>query len=975
MTRKSCDRKLGSHHFEPGIQLRQNNASPHEKVSRRRRSSDADMSTNSCSRSVDSNNKLSVSLEDSVAVVDSDLLGAASVGVDVTGVHDGKVSTSEGLDTSSAQAFDREASNSYLEEYSKLHDRTNDDRDYNKTHVVQPSDDVSDISHSESESSLVEEDWVMNGSSSELKRPRFSSQRNHQKNHTICSIISNTSDHGSIQSLRENVDRLLMSSANSMGGGLGRGGMAVQSRSSARQCMQKNVSPTVARMLYDENYYKSSDWLRFVPRRNSSFAENESFSSSQDRLSSTLGSHSSPGFHHSHHVPLTPDRYYRGFDNTRIRVGFHPGNVRRTVVRRQERDHDMHGGEATSHHGIMTAPPACGFHVDTFRTRHPNLVIDTPIDEEVAIGEREGHVVLSSNAKTVSSSDVSNMSLLPKEIQCADTEDSCQVVLEEENEIAEENVHCLQQSREVVHEVMGGEMKLPPFQSSLRKGAMVRPTGSHASGQNRIDLHSVNIPDHIREEQMHQASWDSKYETYACRVDQTQDDRAVEIPLFSMGRPHMRAFHFAWIAFFLVFLAWFSIAPLLSEVQESLGLTKQQIWTSSICSVAGGLVTRCIMGVLCDIYGARLMSALVLFACGIPTCFTGLVNTSVGLSVLRLAVGIGGSAFVTCQYWTSTMFTREVAGTANALAAGWGNLGGGVTYILTGSIMFPLLEWIYRTAGTTMDPAELAWRTSCILPGLLCIGFTFVVIRSSDDSPKGNYQKRKRLGLMQKDSALYHLKSAVTDLNTWLLLIQYGCCFGVELTTSNAVALYFKEEFELSTASAAAVGSVFGWMNLFCRGLGGFLSDVSNAYRGMRGRLFWQHVTFFLEGVFIIVFSRARTLAGAITALMTFSLFVQAAEGSTFGIVPYLNPNLTGTVSGVIGAGGNAGAVVFSIIFRQTDYRSAFFYMGVATACTSLLSNFVWIKGYQGLFLKRRLVPQPPPNVEQAGSTQVNIES
>lgn len=32
-------------------------------------------------------------------------------------------------------------------------------------------------------------------------------------------------------------------------------------------------------------------------------------------------------------------------------------------------------------------------------------------------------------------------------------------------------------------------------------------------------------------------------------------------------------------------------------------------------------------------------------------------------------------------------------------------------------------------------------------------------------------------------------------------------------------ALYFKEEFELSTE--AAVASTFGWMNLFARGLGG----------------------------------------------------------------------------------------------------------------------------------------------------------
>lgn len=65
------------------------------------------------------------------------------------------------------------------------------------------------------------------------------------------------------------------------------------------------------------------------------------------------------------------------------------------------------------------------------------------------------------------------------------------------------------------------------------------------------------------------------------------------------------------------------------------------------------------------------------------------------------------------------------------------------------------------------------------------------------------------------------------------------------------------------------------------------------------------------------VFSKARTLPGAIVALITFSLFVQSAEGSTFGIVPYLNSNVTGMVSGIVGAGGNAGAVFFSFAFRQ----------------------------------------------------------
>jgi NNP family nitrate/nitrite transporter-like MFS transporter len=285
-------------------------------------------------------------------------------------------------------------------------------------------------------------------------------------------------------------------------------------------------------------------------------------------------------------------------------------------------------------------------------------------------------------------------------------------------------------------------------------------------------------------------------------------------------------------------------------------------------------------------------------------------------------------------------------------------------------MLFPFFKWIYGLAGKE-DPAEWSWRTCCVIPGLMCTIFTYAVLKYADDSPKGNYQKRKHLGLMQTPSAMQHIKAAIHDHNTWLLLIQYGCCFGVELTTSNAAALYFKEEFELSTEAAAAVASTFGWMNLFARGLGGFMSDISNAYKGMRGRLFWQLSCFLLEGAFVMVFSKATTLAGAIIALMAFSIFVQGAEGSTFGIVPYLNPNVTGTVAGIVGAGGNAGAVIFSILFRQLEYRQAFFVMGATTSVISLLSSFVWIKGYEGLFFNTRITPVDPPHEERLNNSNI----
>ena len=48
----------------------------------------------------------------------------------------------------------------------------------------------------------------------------------------------------------------------------------------------------------------------------------------------------------------------------------------------------------------------------------------------------------------------------------------------------------------------------------------------------------------------------SKYFPYHLRVDPQQDDRANEIKLCSIQRPHMRAFHFAWWCYHVAFMMW-----------------------------------------------------------------------------------------------------------------------------------------------------------------------------------------------------------------------------------------------------------------------------------------------------------------------------------------------------------------------------------------------------------------------------------
>jgi len=433
-----------------------------------------------------------------------------------------------------------------------------------------------------------------------------------------------------------------------------------------------------------------------------------------------------------------------------------------------------------------------------------------------------------------------------------------------------------------------------------------------------------------------------KYKTYALKVDPNQNDKAAEIKLCSFARPHMRAFHCSWWTFFVAFFIWFAIAPLLSEVRTTLDISKQDIWTSNICSVAGTIVMRFVLGPLCDKYGARILMGCVLMFASIPCALIGLVQSATTLAVTRFFIGLGGSTFVMCQYWSTSMFTKETAGTANALVGGWGNLGGGVTQLVMGSVLFPLFK-------QGMSP-EMAWRTVSIVPA--CVGFLtgFTIMRISDDCPKGNYKEMKANGIMQEVSAAASFRDGAMNFNTWLLFIQYGCCFGVELTMNNASASYFKEEFKLSTESAAAIASIFGWMNLFARGVGGFCSDKMNSKMGMRGRLYTQALLLTVEGIMVLIFAQTKSLGLAIFILVIFSSMVQAAEGSTYGIVPYVNPPATGSVSGIVGAGGNSGAVAFGLCFRQLPkIQTAFNIMGFSILGSAVLTFLVSIKGHRSI--------------------------
>ena len=152
--------------------------------------------------------------------------------------------------------------------------------------------------------------------------------------------------------------------------------------------------------------------------------------------------------------------------------------------------------------------------------------------------------------------------------------------------------------------------------------------------------------------------------------DPNQQDKATAFKLCSFKRLHMRAFHFTWFGFFMAFVSWFAFAPLMKEIN------------ANISSVSSTVFSRFVVGPLCDTFGARITSSMLLIMGCIPTYFGGLVNSAEDVAIVRFFIGVMGATFVCTQFWSSQIFAKEFVGTANATTGGWGNLGGGVTQVM-----------------------------------------------------------------------------------------------------------------------------------------------------------------------------------------------------------------------------------------------------------------------------------------------------
>ena len=424
------------------------------------------------------------------------------------------------------------------------------------------------------------------------------------------------------------------------------------------------------------------------------------------------------------------------------------------------------------------------------------------------------------------------------------------------------------------------------------------------------------------------------------------------------------------------------------------------------------LLVRLVAGPCCDRFGPRKTFAGTLLLGAIPTFCSGAVTTPAGLYVVRFFIGILGGSFVPCQVWTTAFFDKNIVGTANALTAGIGNAGGGITYFVMPAVYVSLVNHQHLTS-------HLAWRISFIVPGVLIVFMALMMLLCCPDTPTGTWSERNT---HIEDNLRRHSMVGVVDIphigipldeggisghvsptspsdadekkdiippthphftdheanltveqmmdtaqgevirkptfkefacvfaspQTFVTGVCYFCSFGAELAINSILGQYYGAAGQfspkLSTSQAGNYAAIFGLVNVVFRPLGGVIADYAYSRTGsVWSKKALLHIFACITGAFLIAIGvlNSHNLGTMIGLIIGMAFFLEASNGINFSVVPHVHPYANGIVSGITGASGNLGGVVFALIFRfvpagPTHYGHAIWIIGVITIALNL---------------------------------------
>jgi len=450
--------------------------------------------------------------------------------------------------------------------------------------------------------------------------------------------------------------------------------------------------------------------------------------------------------------------------------------------------------------------------------------------------------------------------------------------------------------------------------------------------------------------------------------------------LFSFSGKY-RILHLTWFAFFMTFVIWLSIGPMMPFIQEALLLTDQQAKILLILNVGLTIPARIVVGMLVDKFGPKIMFSSILILGGLVSITFSWMQSYEQLALMRFFAGFIGAGFVVGIRMISEWFPAKQTGTAQGIYGGWGNFG-------SAGAMFTLP--FVAVSFADVD----GWRYAITIASLIAIAYGIFYYFNVSNTPKGStYFKPKKSGAMEVtsfgDLVLYILMNIplylVLALLTWKLspekaglisteatwlvyailvtvfVLQlfkiwqinaefiknpvpkqsryhfkqvaildwaYLATFGTELAVVSILAMFYVDWFELPKVTAALLAGVYPFINLFARPGGGWISDKIGRKLTLVIAFAGISISFLILGN---VDKDTWSISWVVGLTILGGIFSQAGSGAVFAMVPLIQRRLTGQIAGMVGAFGATGSVLFLTVNSLVDYDQFFMLIGIVS--------------------------------------------
>jgi len=465
---------------------------------------------------------------------------------------------------------------------------------------------------------------------------------------------------------------------------------------------------------------------------------------------------------------------------------------------------------------------------------------------------------------------------------------------------------------------------------------------------------------------------------------------AGKLNVFNLKTANIRILHYTWFAFFMTFVVWLGLGPMMPFIKEALELTDQQAKVLLILNVAMTIPARIVVGMLVDKLGPRIMYTGILILGGLISIAFAWAESYEQLALLRFLSGFIGAGFVVGIRMIGEWFPAKQTGLAQGIYGGWGNFGS------AGAAM--TLPFIAANMG---DAGE-GWRIALTVASIAAIAYGMIYYFIVRDTPKGStYFKPKKMGAMEVTSkgdlilyilmniplflalalltwklspaqmglidgatsfVIYAVLAGIYLLQVWkiwqvnghilkkpvpelhrykfkqvaILDWAYFVTFGTELAVVSMLAMFYVSWFDVPKVTAALLAGIYPFINLVARPGGGWISD----FIGRKRTLVIVFAGITASFLFLGMVSQEWPVWMVVGVTIIAGIFSKAGSGAVYAMVPLVQRRMTGQIAGMAGAFGNVGAVTFLTVNSLVDYNQFFMFIGIIAAVIFALILF-----------------------------------